>query len=318
MATTLAIDSAGERFVLSGRETFLLGASYHAALGAPKDFIEDDLSDLKIAGVNWLRVWATWAGFDHDISAVDADGDERAPYWRKLLWLCEFADKLSVAVAVTLSPADPTSGAPLLDGEAAHLAAAAAIAEGLRPLRNVYFDLAAERNQPGPAGVPIATVRKLRDLVKRIDPDRLVTASHAGDIEPDRLYEYLVTAKVDFLAPHRPLGPASPGETEAKTRTLRSRMARLGKVVPIHYQQPFRRDAGDWQPTAEDFLADLTAALAGGAAGWCFHNGPTAGRPNLRPRRCFDLRPAEGRLIDQLQDDERTVLSGLKGVLGGE
>jgi hypothetical protein len=85
-------------------------------------------------------------------------------------------------------------------------------------------------------------------------------------------------------------------------------MARLGKVVPVLFQEPFRRGFGDWQPGAEDFLADLAGALAGGAAGWCLHNGHAADRPDGRPRRCFDLRPAEGRLIDQFDDLERAVL----------
>jgi hypothetical protein len=56
----------------------------------------------------------------------------------------------------------------------------------------------------------------------------------------------------------------------------------------------------------DDFLTDLKGAQAGGAAGWCFHNGGQRGAPDERPRRSFDL--SEQRLIDQLDDVERAVL----------
>jgi len=318
MGTTLTIDASGERFCVNGQPTLLVGASYFAALAASRDFIEDDLRDLKRAGVNWIRVWATWGAFGQDVAALDADGDERPGPWEKLLWLIDFADKLTTVVDVTLSRGEGVAGPAVLADDEAHLNAVTVLAEQLGDFRNVYFDLAAERNTPDGRPVPTAFVRRLRDRVKEIDPHRLVTASHAGDIVPDRLYEYLIAAKVDFLAPHRPRGASSPAETHQKTRTLRSRMARLGKRVPLHYQEPFRRGlGGPWQPVAEDFLADLAGAASAGAAGWCLHNGPTAGAPDDRPRRCFDMRPSEGRLVEQLEDTERAVLRKLKDTLAG-
>jgi len=69
----LGID--GTRFTLSGRPTFLLGISYYAALGAPEDSVRRDLDDMQRYGFNWLRVWATWDMFDHNISAVDGTGE---------------------------------------------------------------------------------------------------------------------------------------------------------------------------------------------------------------------------------------------------
>jgi hypothetical protein len=317
MPTTLTIDPTGQRFCLGGRATFLLGASYFAGAGASQDFLEDDLADLKMAGVNWIRVWATWAAFANDVSAVDREGYDCKPWWDNLVRLVAFADKLGLAVDVTLSRGDAVAGAGMLATDAAHLNAAACLAEGLKGYRNVWIDLANERNAADSPGVPIAFVRTLRDRVKELDPQRLVTASHAGDIDPDRLYEYIMSAKVDFLAPHRPRAAGSPAQTEQKTATLRARMARLGKVVPVLFQEPFRRGVGDWQPAADDFLADLAGAVAGGAAGWCFHNGHAAAGPDGRPRRCFDLRPAEGRLIDQLEDTERAVLRQMGKIARG-
>jgi len=71
-ATRLGIE--GTHFTLNDRPAFLLGISYYGALGAPKEAIERDLAEVKSRGFNWVRVWATWAAFDNDVSAVDAQG----------------------------------------------------------------------------------------------------------------------------------------------------------------------------------------------------------------------------------------------------
>jgi hypothetical protein len=92
-------------------------------------------------------------------------------------------------------------------------------------------------------------------------------------------------------------------------------MRELGCSAPIHYQEPFRRGYSGWEPRTEDILNDLQGAAAGGAAGWCFHNGQQAGAADKQPRRSFDLRNA--RLFDQLDAVERKVVqqaaAGLKG-----
>jgi hypothetical protein len=311
MGTTLTIGADGRRFELGGRPAFLLGASYFGGLGAPEEFIREDLADLRRAGFNWIRVWAMWAAFDNDVSAFDADGDPRDPPFEKLLWLCELADELGLVIDVTLPRGPGVTGAAAADppsSDEAHVGAAALLAEAMLPRRNVYLDVGDERDIADGRHVPIAVIRSLRDRIKQIDPDRLVTAGHAGDIEPDGLYEYVTGARVDFLAPHRPRDPGSPAQTQSKCANLAHRMVRLGKSVPIHYQQPMRRGLADWQPRVDDFLTDLTGAVGGGAAGWCLHNGHTVSKADGRPRRCFDLRPREGRLIDQLDDAERTVV----------
>ena len=84
-------------------------------------------------------------------------------------------------------------------------------------------------------------------------------------------------------------------------------MKQLGRVVPLHYQEPFRRGYGKWQPRAEDFLADLEGARTGGAAGWCFHNGDTRAAPDGQPRRSFNL--IERRLFEQLDTEETKALT---------
>ena len=67
-------------------------------------------------------------------------------------------------------------------------------------------------------------------------------------------------------------------------------MTQVGRIVSVQHQEPFRRGYQEWEPIAADFLTDLRGAVAGGAAGWCFHNGTQRNSPDQQPRRSFDLR----------------------------
>src|SRR5262245_47193598 len=92
-------------------------------------------------------------------------------------------------------------------------------------------------------------------------------------------------------------------------------MKELGREVPLHYQEPFRRDFGKWQPRAEDYVTDLKGALAGGAAGWCWHNGDNRAAKGGQPRRSFDLR--KKRLFAQLDEEEGKALPLLSRAVAG-
>ena len=89
-------------------------------------------------------------------------------------------------------------------------------------------------------------------------------------------------------------------------------MKQLGRTVPVHYQEPFRRGFSPkrWEPKTEDFMADLKGAVQGGAAGWCSHNGDQKDKPNAKPRRSFDMR--EARLFDQLDEQEMSFIRQIK------
>jgi len=161
--------------------------------------------------------------------------------------------------------------------------------------------------------VAFSELRELRAAVRRIDPQRLVTASHAGDISREELRDYIKTVEVDFVCPHRPRHSKSPSETQQKTQQLLAWMKELGRELPVHYQEPFRRGFSDrWNPTAADFGTDLRQAISGGAAGWCFHNGDQRDRPDGQPRRSFDLR--SGGLFDQLDAEERSFCTSMSAV----
>jgi hypothetical protein len=178
----------------------------------------------------------------------------------------------------------------------------------LKPHRNWYLDLANERDVRDARYVSPAELKSLRELARRLDPQLLVTASFGGhDLTESEVRDALLTAGSDFLAPHRPRDAGSPAQTEAATRACLALAEAVGRAVPVHLQEPFRRGYGSWEPTAADFLTDLRGARAGGAAGWCFHNGSQRNSPDNQPRRSFDLRAQ--RLFEQLDAEERKVVA---------
>ena len=201
------------------------------------------------------------------------------------------------------------TGSPRLQTHEAHRHAVETVVTALKPWRNWYLDLSNERNIRDPRHSSFEELQDLRALARRLDPLRLVTASHAGDIARADLREYLQTVRVDFIAPHRPRQARSPAQTEEKTAEYLAWMKELGGMAPVHYQEPFRRGFGGWEPKAEDFVTDARAARSSGAAGWCLHNGDTRAAPSGRPRRSFDLR--EGRLFDQLDAEEKKAVATL-------
>ena len=308
-AARVELGAQDGRFTLNGRPTFLYGISYYGALGAPEEFIRRDLDDMQRHGFNWIRVWAIFDLFANDVSAVDREGNPREPFLGRLKWLTTECDRRGMVVDVTLSRGDGKTGVGRLQTLGAHRRAAETLAVALKPQRNWYLDLANERSLRDARFVSFEELGQLRETVRRLDPRRLVTASDVKDISRDDLRAYLLTAEVDFVCPHRPRHPQSPAQTEAKSQDYLAWMKDLGRVVPLHYQEPLRSGWDKWQAKAEDFVTDLNGARAGGAAGWCFHNGDQVGRPEGKPRRCFDLR--EQRLFDQLDDEERRVLQKL-------
>jgi endo-1,4-beta-mannosidase len=306
------------QFTVNGKPTFLLGISYYGALGASKDFIRRDLDDMQKYGFNWFRLWATWGAFDNEVSAVDPQGKPREPYLTKLRWLVAECDRRGIIVDVTLSRGNGVTGPVRLQSTKALCRAAKTIVTSLKSYRNWYLDMGNERNIRDKRFVSTEELAELRTFIKRLDPNRLVTASFVRDIKKDELKTILLDARVDFLAPHRPRHAKSAGQTAAQTRKYFEMMKGLGRTIPVHYQEPFRRGFTPkrWQPNAEHFLADLKAALEAGAAGWCLHNGDQKDKPQSKPRRSFDMR--EARLFDQLDEQEMKSIQQMKAVVAGQ
>lgn len=305
---------AGAQFTLDGKPTFLLGISYYGALGASDGTVRLDLDDMRRDGFNWVRVWATWTSGGEDVSAVNPDGSPRRPHLDRLRKLVEACDARGMVVDVTLSrEASPNRPARLKTPDE-HRRAVETLVTELRPLRNWYLDLSNERNVRDGRFTAHEELKALRQRVREMDPKRLVTASHSsGDDELlNEVETYVKSDALDFLAPHRPREAGSPEQTEAATGLFLKKMKELGRVVPVHYQEPFRRGYADWNPSADDYLTDLRGAVRGGAAGWCLHNGDQRTSKDHRPGRSFDLR--QRRLYDQLDEVELHVAHRVRQV----
>jgi hypothetical protein len=307
-ATNTILGIAGARFTLNRQPVFLLGFSYYGALGASEECVRQDLQDLRGCGFNGLRVWATWSAYGTNVSALTARGQPREPFLSRLKQLVAECDHSGLVVDVTLARG------PDLPEFNAHRAAVATLVAALKPYRNWYLDLGNERDVRDARYVSLAELKELRAEVRALDPDRLVTASFGGhDLSLDDVRGVLEVVGVDFLCPHRPRHRSSPGQTETETRQVFVFMKELSRIVPVHYQEPFRRGYTTWEPVAADFLTDLRGAVSGGAAGWCFHNGGQREKANEQPRRSFDL--GSKRLLDQLDEEEMTVVRKSTSVL---
>jgi hypothetical protein len=309
-AAGVEVATDGPRFVLDGKPAFLLGCSYYAGLGASDDTLRRDLDALRGHGFNWVRVWATWSGFDHDVSAVDGDGNPRPQYVERLKRVVDECDRRGMVVDVTLSRGDGARGSPRLQDIGPHRRAVETILGAIGDRKNWYIDLGNERNVGDKRFVSFEDLAVLRDVVKKRDPKRLVTASHTGDPERRDVERYLKDVRLDFISVHRPRDAKSPDQTAEKAKQVIGWIREIGPVVPLHYDEPFRRGYGEWQPTAADFEKDLAAARDAGAAGWCFHNGSQRGAPGERPRRSFDV--SERGLMEQLDEQERAFVAALK------
>ena len=129
-------------------------------------------------GFNWIRVWATWGAFDHDVSAVNGEGSRGSRSWRRLR-LVEECDRRAMVVDVTLSRGNGVTGPPRLQSLEAHRRAVESIVPALKPKANCYLDLSNERNIRDRRYTDFADLRALRAAVRRLDPQRLVTRSRA-------------------------------------------------------------------------------------------------------------------------------------------
>lgn len=299
---------ADGRFTINGRPAFLLGFSYFSGLGASDYFVRQDLNAFQRRHFNWLRVFATWNAFGNNLSVVNSSGEPVPLFIDNLERFIQLCDHRGVIVDITFA-----RGKGTLPDFNFHETAVSNLVTRLRYHRNWYLDLANEHDVRDDRFVSDDELKQLRAQVRRLDSTRLVTASFGGhDLSADEIRAAVKEIGLDFICPHRPRNSESPSQTFHQTTNYISLMKEFGEVVPVHYQEPFRRDYSGWQPKEEDFLADLRGAINGGAAGWCFHNG--AARDTERaPRRSFDLRSKC--LLEQLDPEERKFIDAVSNVL---
>lgn len=284
-----------DAFCINGQKTFLVGMSYYGGLGASDAALQRDLNDMERYGFNWLRVWAQW-DVNGNVSALSPSGAQQEPYFSQLQRLIQSCAQRGIIVDVSLAHGEFPFPVTVSD----HLTCVTTLAQELRPYRNVYFDVCNEFDIN--SNLTVAEIGDLVTTVKRLDPDRLCTASTGDRLNPHELF---TIGHVDFLTPHLNRLPDTSRYTFGAVVQLKS----SGNQVNVHLQEPFRRgydlrqaagELPEW--TAQDFLDDLSGAKLAGAAGWCLHNGDTYGGA---PYKSFDLR--QQRLFDQFDPVEMQV-----------
>ena len=313
-AATLGISADGRHFTINGVPTFLNGISYYAGLSANSTFVTKDLDDIKARHLNWIRVWTFWGdGKDGSFAALTREGEVREPYMGRLKSLIEECNKRELIVDVTMSHGNE----PAPGDQTQHLACAKTLAKELKPYRNVYIDVSNERDVGDARFVSVEDVGKLITAIKSIDPTRICTASGTPGSRDD-LGKFLTVGKLDFIATHLGRDPGDPAKTVGRVREFIGWMKQLGRRVPIHLQEPFRRGyTPGWEPAVDDYFRDCTGAKIADAAGWCLHNGSNRNSSDHKPQRSFRMTDADGRLFDQLDEVERIVAKGIDEQIGG-
>jgi hypothetical protein len=304
-----ALSISGTALAVAGVERWLAGVSLFDALG-PNPPRDEDLDALAGWGVTVVRVWAHWNTPVYDArGALHPQGEARLHQL-----MARLRARGLVVELVLLRPGQlPGERFALFESADARIRAVRAMARSLRPFRNALFDLYNEHDHPhGP--ISHRDLRVLRDAVKDVDPDRIVTVSsteyHFLDpqsVLDDRgrttLREEASTdsgsVAVDLLAVH----PPTPQWAEAmagRIRTLRGALRELGRDMPIYFSEGPRARPGEPTIAAETYLAAARATRDEGAAGWVFH---TAAGYKL----------GELPFLKALNTDERRALGQLKG-----
>jgi hypothetical protein len=302
------LTAAGSTFAIDGAATFVFGVSMFDALGsvAPRDA---DLDAMQRWGVRLVRVWAHW----HE-PIYQADGSLTKQGRARLLRL---ADRLRarkmIFELVLLRPGQlPGQPFPIFASEAARLHAVEAMTVALGDYRNVLFDLYNEHDH-GDGPIAHAALRVVRDRVKALDADRLVTVSsteyhlisadgRVGEREARNLQEEVGTdanaVGVDVVAMHFPRTGDWASATAARVGAIRTALGRMDRRLPIYLSEENRAGPGT-RLTAAAYQQAFEGARQAGAAGWVFHT--AAG---------FELRQKP--FLDALNPDERTALPRLR------
>ena len=303
-----------DRLTIDGKPVFLLGCSYYSGLGASETTLQKDLDELHRRGFNWIRVFADWTAYNNDLSAVDiGTGAPRQPYLERLVRLCDECDRWGMIVDVTLARGTGANNQPCLRTLPTHRRAVETLVVALKDRKNWYLDLSNERNIHDVRFTSIDELVQLRDAAKKLDSRLLITASNGGDVSKEELRAYLQKARLDFASIHRERDAEAPAKAAGATQQYKRWIHEIGPVVPLQYDEPFRRGYSNWEPMATDFVNDLRASRDAGAAGWCFHNGDSRRAPDRKPRRSFDLQNQS--LFEQLDSQERQFLRLLPAAL---
>ena len=153
----------------------------------------------------------------------------------------------------------------------------------------------------------------MRDRVKAIDPQRVVTVSSTGNHlitadgrigadEARNLAEEAGTAApavaADVVAVHFPRTDDWAASTAARVGAVRAALDRLGRTLPIYLNEERRADPESPMPP-DAYQRAVSGARQAGAAGWLFHT--AAGFDLAKQPFTEALTPAERTGLEQLR-----------------
>ena len=297
----------GEQLLVDGRSVFLTGVSLFDALGRtpprPKDF-----DALQTAGVRIVRVWAHWSE-----PVYRADGTLSARGTERLQALVRaIREREMLLELVLLRPGQlPGERYAAFSSPAARMTAVRSLTTALRGQPNILFDLYNEHDHPH-GSISHREARSFRDLVKAIDPARLVTVSSTGGhlvaadgrLGPAELNNLREEAGigdgavgVDIVAPHLLRTADWDTQTAARVSAIKGTLRHLGLARPIYLNEEQRARPGIPLP-ADAYTRAVAGARSAGAAGWLLHT--QAG-----------FRLGERPFLEALTHEERTALNSL-------
>ncbi|GMU93684.1 MAG: hypothetical protein AMXMBFR4_27420 [Candidatus Hydrogenedentota bacterium] len=295
-----------DRFAVNGEPRFLVLVAYFDGMRASDQSLDADFAELRSLGVDGIRLfpnWWNWADTKRfpDDTLMDGGGNLRPERLKKLRTVLEKAAAhelivdVSFAYEIVSGISDlredqlgvsqgllPVNQVHIDDYENALMQAAKALGR----YHHIFFDIQNEYNGRI-THLSDGEVVLLRRAVKRIDPNRIVTASLANEITPEEAARKSEETGLNVIGFHDSRNPWRFDATDELVRRARQ-VSRL----PIYFGEPAQMDDAF---TVEHFVTAVTKAKEGGAAAWTFHT-----------PRSFEL--GTGRLFDKLTEPEKTFL----------
>ncbi|MGE3507958.1 MAG: hypothetical protein AB7N65_03640 [Vicinamibacterales bacterium] len=287
-ADAQSLAARGDHFTVDGHPQFLLFISYFDGVRrVPRDrpgdtaILERDLDFFVARGLSGIRVWPNTPQ-SPDETLMRCDGSLRPEELARLRLLLAQAATRRLMVDLTFTREHVLdAGQPCLTLDD-YRTGVVAVARRLIDEPHVLFDLQNEWNVPrivnDPSPWTAQALLAVRDAVKAVHPDRLVTASTSGLGEQEAARFATTRSEVtgagwDVLTYHDPREPGWARATGAVVERLRRAVTqRQPGGLPIHLQEPSRCGYDDC--AVEHYEIAVREARRAGAAGWTFHHDP--------------------------------------------
>ena len=195
----ITLGKSGDRFTINGSQQFLLMVSYFDAMSAPDSILDSDFSKLRSLGFSGVRILPNWF-INPSFQLMDSGGNLRPGMLSRLINILQKAQNNNLVVDVTFCR-ECVSGLSVSGYQNGIISTT----QGLTSYRNLYFDIANEADHDGTscgsARLCPSEARQVRDAVKAVDPQRIVSISlNSGSIDPS----YTTAGGMDFNLVHGP------------------------------------------------------------------------------------------------------------------